>query len=168
MAPWPPIRVSGKPRVVIAPPECSNAAMWVTGTANAAGTLVGICPSAGQPGAEYSLAVSTDRGDSWTARPATALGTPRGTGLWLAAPDAKHLVAVRQGLPTSSAQDEAATLLTSGDGGLTWRPAKVDVDGASSWAGAAGGGLVYAFGGGLTYWRSDDSGGTFETVPLRK
>jgi hypothetical protein len=169
MSPWPPIRVSDKPGKVgmlSVPTGCSNDSMWVTGTANAPGTLVGVCATAGKPSEEYSIAVSADRGTTWTTRPASALGRPRGTGIWLTATDAKHLVAVRQGIPSSGKQDEPPTVLTSSNGGAAWTPAKLGTD--TSWAGAAGGGLVYAVGGGLSYWRSNDSGGTFESVPLRK
>jgi hypothetical protein len=168
MSPWTPVRVSGKPGKISVPAGCSNDAMWVTGTANTPGTLVGVCPSASKPTEEYSIAVSTDRGDSWTTRPAAALGLPRGTGMWLTAADAKHLVAIRQGIPSSSAQDEASTMLTSSNGGVSWTQGRLGTDGSPSWAGAAGGGLVYALDGGLSYWRSNDSGATFESVPLRK
>ena len=168
MTPWTPVRLSGKPGLLSVPKECSNDGMWVSGTANAAGTLVGVCPSASKPAEEYSSAVSTNRGDSWTTRPAPALGLPRGTGVWLTATDAKHLVAIRQGIPSSSKQDEAATVLTSRDGGVGWTPVELGTQRPPAWAGAAGGGLVYGVGGGLSYWRSNDSGSTFESVPLRR
>jgi hypothetical protein len=174
MAPWRPIRVSGKPGKpgkpgnLTVPSGCSNDGMWLTGTANAPGTLVGVCPSAGKPTEEYSVAVSADRGSSWTTRPASELGRPRGTGLWLTAADAKHLVAIRQGIPSSGKQDERATVLTSQNGGVGWKPVDLGATTSPSWAGAAGGGLVYAIGGGLRYWVSHDSGATFESAPLRR
>ena len=168
MSPWAPIRVSGKPGKLAVPSGCSHDAMWVTGTANAPGTLAGVCPTAGKPTEEYTIAVSADRGKSWTTRPAPALGLPRGTGIWLTATDAEHLVAIRQGIPSSSKHDEPATLLTSGNGGADWTPAKLGPDTLPAWTGSAGGPLVYAIGGGLSYWRSNDSGATFESVPLLK
>jgi hypothetical protein len=114
------------------------------------------------------VAVSADRGRTWTSRPSPGLGTPSDTGIWLTAVDAKRLVAVRQGLPSSSGlKDEPTRLLVSADGGVSWRDAGLSRTDTTAWAGAAGGGLVYAFDGGLTYWRSTDSGAHFETVPLR-
>ena len=92
--------------------------MWLAGTANSARHPARGLPLGGRPAAEYSLAVSTDRGATWTTRPAPALGTRRGTGVWLTATDAKHLVAVRQGLASSTgAGDAPTTVLTSADGG---------------------------------------------------
>lgn len=164
------MRLSGKPGLLPSPKGCdSTDGMWVSATANTPGTLIGVCPTAAKPSQEYSVAVSDDRGATWTTRAAPGLGTPTATGVWLTATDAKHLVAVRNGLPSSAGRkDEPTTLLTSADGGGSWREAGVTPRDTASWAGAAGGGLVYAIGGGLSYWRSDDSGATFESVPLRK
>ncbi|MEO6414318.1 MAG: hypothetical protein ABIO48_17145 [Pedococcus sp.] len=164
------MRLSGKPGLLPIPKGCdSTTGMWISATANTPGTLIGVCPTAAKPSEEYSVAVSDDRGATWTTRAAPGLGRPTETGVWLTATDAKHLVAVRHGLPSSAGQkDELTTLLTSADGGGSWRQAKVASTDSASWAGAAGGTLVYAISGGLSYWRSDDSGGTFESVPLRR
>jgi hypothetical protein len=164
------MRLSGTPGPMPTPKGChSTHGMWVSATANTPGTLIGVCPTAAKPGGEYSVAVSDDRGGTWTTRAAPGLGTPAETGVWLTATDARHLVAVRHGLPSSAGlKDEPTTLLTSADGGGSWREAKISPTGSASWAGAAGGGLVYAVGGGLSYWRSNDSGATFEDVPLRR
>lgn len=164
------MRLSGKPGPLSTPKGCeSTIGMWVSATANTPGTLIGVCPTAAKATEEYSLAVSDDRGATWTTRAAPGLGRPTQTGVWLTATDAKHLVAVRHGLPSSAGlKDEPTTLLTSADGGGSWRTAKVSSTDSASWAGAAGGGLVYAISGGLAYWQSDDAGTWFETVPLRR
>ena len=165
------MRLSGKSGLLPTPKGCDGASgMWVSATANTPGTLIGVCPSAAKPTEAYSLAVSDDRGATWTTREAPGLGRPTVTGVWLTATDAKHLVAVQHGLPSSAGltKDEPTTLLTSADGGGSWRQAKVAPTDSASWAGAAGGPLVYALTGGLSYWRSNDSGATFESVPLRK
>ncbi|NYG05533.1 hypothetical protein BJ986_000020 [Phycicoccus badiiscoriae] len=162
------MRLSGTPALLPVPTGCSPTGVWVSATANTPGTLFGVCPSAATPADEYSLAVSSDRGATWTTRPAPGLGRPSGTGIWLTATDAKHLVAVRQGLPSSGASQDPTTVLTSSDGGASWtRPTPVAPESAD-WVGAAGGGLVYAVGGGLAYWQSDDAGATFRSVPLRR
>ncbi len=170
VAPAVAMRLSGKAGLLSLPQGCSpDSGMWVSATANTRGTLVAVCPSAAAPDAEYSLAVSADRGATWTTRRAARLGGPTPQGVWLNATDAKHLVAVRQGLVSSSGGKAApTTLLSSADGGASWREVKVARAGSTSWAGAAGGGLVYALGGGLDYWVSHDSGSTFESVPLRR
>jgi hypothetical protein len=168
--PLPAMRLSGKAGQLSVPQGCDSATgMWVSATANSPGTLLAICPSGAKPSEQYSLAVSGDRGGSWATRSVPGLGRPTETGVWLTASDAKHLVAVRQGLPSSDGlKNEPTTLLTSRDGGASWTEARLGTDSAPSWAGAAGGGLVYAVGGGLSYWRSDDSGATFGSVSLRK
>jgi hypothetical protein len=168
VVPFVPARVSGKPAMLPVPNGCADGAA-VSGTANARGTLVAVCRSEVAPEKQYTLAVSTDRGRTWTAKPSPGLGTPSDSGIWLSAVDAKRLVAVRQGLPASSGQEPAATqLLVSADGGASWRDAKLSKAGTTAWAGAAGGGLVYAFDGGQSYWQSNDAGAHFETVPMRR
>jgi hypothetical protein len=164
------VRLSGTPAALATANGCDPAhGMWVSATANSRGTLLAVCPSAGKPEDEYAVAVSTDRGATWSVRPAPGLGRPGGAGVWLTASDARHLVAVRQGLPSSSGRTTQPTgLLVSRDGGATWRKPGTSGTDTTAWAGAAGGGLVYAFAGGTSYWASNDAGATFETVPLRK
>ena len=164
------MRLTGNLGVLPLPKGCADAqGLWVFATANTPGTLLGVCPSATKPAEEYALAVSGDHGATWSTRPAPGLGRPSMAGIWLTATDARHLVAVRQGLPSSAGvADEPTSLLTSGDGGVTWTPVRLGTVGSPTWAGAAGGGLVYAITGGLAYWQSDDSGATFETVSLRR
>lgn len=167
--PVPPARISGTPEPVPVPERCAEGA-WVWGTANARGTLVAVCRSAAAPEKEYTVAASSDRGHTWKSRPAPGLGVPTPSGVWLTAVDAERLVVVRQGLPTSGSSDPApTTLLVSADGGSKWRKALLEgaAGKAAAWAGAAGGGLVYAFSGGLSYLRSDDAGASFSVVPLR-
>ena len=168
--PWAAMRLSGKPAVLPAPMGCAgNSGMWLSGTANARGTLLAVCPSANEPAVSYVLATSTDRGATWATHPARGLGTPTATGVWITATDAKHLVAVRQGLASSTGGTDLPTaLLTSADGGASWQPAELTPGGATDWVGAAGGTLVYAVTGGRSYWVSHDSGATFEQVPLRR
>ncbi|GAA2161368.1 hypothetical protein [Pedococcus bigeumensis] len=170
VAPWPAVRLSGKPAVLARPRGCDGASgMWVSTTANTRGALLAVCPSAGQPTAAYSLATSTDRGTTWVTRPAPGLGAPTPTGVWLTATDTTHLVAVTHGLAASTGTPEAQTgVLTSADGGASWRAAGLAAGGATDWAGAAGGTLVYAVAGGRSYWVSHDSGATFEQVQLRR
>ena len=163
-------RVSGAPEALAVPQGCSPAqGLTLTATANTRGTLVGICPSAGDPAGRYSVVTSTDRGGTWRSRPAPGLGTPTDAGVWLTATDADHLVAVRRALPASTGEVPApTTMLSSSTGGATWREVAPGGSDAAVWAGAAGGGLVYAFSGGSSYWLSSDAGSTFETVPLRR
>ena len=166
----PAMRLTGKVGPLALPQGCRHdGGMWVSAPANTRGTLVGVCASAAQPTVEYALAVSTDKGTTWTTRAAPGLGRPTATGIWLTATDAKHLVAVRQGLPSSAGgQDAPTTLLRSADGGASWRAVPVAPSGAVAWAGAAGGPLVYALAGGGSYWVSRDSGATFDSVPLHR
>jgi len=168
-----PLRVSGSPATLPRPKGCSaTGGVWAWGTAKADGHLVALCTSATGNGRRYAVASSSDRGSTWTAAaPAPDLGTPGYAGVWLTAADATHLVAVTQGLTTSSGQaDEPNALLTSGDAGRTWAAASV-VEGAESWswAGAAGGSLVYALAGSAgTYHVSTDGGATFTSRLFRQ
>jgi hypothetical protein len=170
VGPWPAVRLSGTPTVLPRPKECDGGSgMWVSATANAPATLLAVCPAAGQPAAAYSLATSTDRGATWVTRAAPGLAAPTATGVWLTATDAKHLVAVRQGLASSTGKADAPTaVLTSADGGASWRGSQLGDGATTDWAGAAGGPLVYALTGGRSYWVSHDSGATFEQVQLRR
>jgi hypothetical protein len=170
VTPRPAVRLSGTPTVLPRPKECDEGSgMWVSATANTRGTLLAVCPSAGKPGAAYSLATSTDRGATWVTRAAPALDVPTATGVWLTATDATHLVAVRQGLASSTGRADGSTsVLTSADGGASWRDPQVGAGAATDWVGAAGGTLVYAVAGGRSFWVSHDSGATFERVPLRR
>lgn len=167
-----PQRVSGAPATLPRPQGCATTGgTWVWGTARADGHLVAVCTSASGNGQRYAVSSSSDRGASWSpAAPAPALGKPGSAGVWLTAADPTDLVAVTRGLPTSSAlADEPTTLLSSGDAGRTWQAAKV-VEGADnwSWAGAAGGQLVYALGGSAaTYAVSTDGGASFGEVAFR-
>jgi hypothetical protein len=117
--------------------------------------------------ADYGIATSRDRGATWSDLRITPVGGVQRAGLWLAAVDTSRLVAVVRGLPTSGPKSAGPTrLLVSGDGGATWRD--TTLGGSVAWAGAAGGGLVYALSGGLSYWQSDDGGGHFTTMPMRR
>jgi hypothetical protein len=128
-----------------------------------------VCPSSAAPDSRYAVATSTDRGATWRLRPAPGLGAPTAAGVWLTATDVDHLVAVRQALPASTAQADSPTaMLASSSGGAAWKAVAPGGATDTAWAGAAGGGLVYAFGGGGSYWVSHDAGSTFETVPLRR
>ena len=166
----PPRRVSGKPETLVRPPGCQEAGgLWVWGTANRKGGLVAVC-QIGDAHSSYGVATSSDRGATWSdAKIARGLGSTQPTGVWLTAVDLTRLVAVSQGLPTSALKPSAVpTLVTSADGGGSWTRPKAAPDGATEWVGAAGGGLVYAIGGGRSYWVSHDSGATFEEVQLRR
>ncbi len=164
------IRVSGTPTALPVPQGCDpGQGLTLTGTANTRGTLVGVCPSSDAPDRRYTLVTSTDRGATWRSRPAPGLGTPSAGGVWLTATDADHLVAVRQALPASTGEvPSPTTMLSSSTGGAAWKQVAPGGSDATAWAGAAGGGLVYAFSGGSSYWLSSDAGSTFETVPLRR
>lgn len=159
-------RLSGTPGRLPVPKGCAaGQGMWVSASATTRGTLLAVCASAGSPDQQYAVAVSTDAGGTWTARPAPALGRPGGAGVWLTANDPRHLVAVRQGLPTSTVgAADATSTLVSDDGGTTWRTQRLP---AASWAGAAGAGIVYVLTGGTSYWVSTDAGTTFTQAPLR-
>ena len=166
-------RVSGAPVDLPRPNGCAaTGAVWVSGTANTRGGLVAVCQAAADAAGSYAVATSTDRGATWTAaRAAKSLGTPGYAGVWLTAVDLHRLVAVTQGLPTSgSLADEPSTLLSSKDGGATWRAART-VKGSDgwSWAGAGGGDLVFALGGGAgSYDVSTDQGASFGQRLFRK
>ena len=143
--------------------------MW--GSAQADGHLVAVCTSSTGNGQRYAVASSSDRGATWSpATPAPELGRPDAAGVWVTAADPSHLVAVTHGLPTSgSSTDEPSALFSSVDGGASWAPARV-VKGADnwSWAGAAGGSLVYALDGQAgTYLVSTDRGASFGEVAFR-
>jgi hypothetical protein len=167
-----PQRVSGSPATLPRPKGCSDrGGVWLWGTAKADGHLVAVCASATEPAKTYAVSSSGDRGKSWSpAVDAPDLGTPGSAGVWLTAVDAQHLVAVQQGLPTSSTTAEPTTLLSSTDGGRTWSsPQGAGSSDSWSWAGAAGGGLVYVLGGGPgSFEVSTDSGATFGAQPFRK
>ncbi|KQU70295.1 hypothetical protein [Phycicoccus sp. Root101] len=168
--PLPAIRVSGTPTALPVPEGCDpSQGLTLAATANTRGTLVGLCPSADAPDSRWTVVTSTDRGGSWRSRPAPGLGTPTRAGVWLTATDATHLVAVRQALPASTGEvPSPTTMLASSTGGAAWAPVAPGGSTDTAWAGAAGGGLVYAFSGGGSYWLSTDAGSTFETVPLRR
>lgn len=159
-------RLSGTPARLPVPNGCAaGQGMWVSAPATTRGTLMALCASAAKPDQQYAVALSTDAGATWTARPAPALGAPGGSGVWLTANDPRHLVAVRQGLPTSAAGSaDPTSTLVSDDGGATWRTQRLP---AASWAGAAGAGIVYVLSGGTSYWVSTDAGTTFTQAPLR-
>jgi hypothetical protein len=167
-----PQRVSGTPTTMPRPKGCaSTGGVWLWGTAKADGHLVAACASASAPAKTYAISSSGDRGKSWSpAAEAPDLGTPGPAGAWLTAVDARHLVAVQQGLPTSSSVAEPTTLISSADGGRTWTsPQGAGSSDSWSWAGAAGGGLVYAVGGGPgSFEVSTDSGATFGAKPFRR
>ena len=164
------IRVSGTPAVLPVPEGCDPAqGLTLAATANTRGTLVGVCPSSDAPDRRYTVVTSKDRGATWVPRPAPGLGTPTAAGVWLTATDADHLVAVRQALPASTGEvPSPTTLLASSTGGAAWEQVAPGGSDSTAWAGAAGGGLVYAFSGGGSYWLSNDAGSTFATVPLRR
>jgi hypothetical protein len=92
------------------------------------------------------------------------------SGVWVTSVDRQQLVAVTRGLPTSGVDDQPTAVVVSRDGGSSWStPAGIDNARGWSWAGAAGGPLVYALASGDPgYSVSTDSGSTFETVPLRR
>ncbi|WP_406830466.1 hypothetical protein ABEG17_15925 [Pedococcus sp. KACC 23699] len=164
------IRVSGTPTVLSVPKGCDpSQGLTLAATANTRGTLVGLCPSSDAPDNRYTVVTSTDRGATWRPRPAPGLGNPTAAGVWLTATDADHLVAVVQGLPSSTGEPTSPTrMLASSTGGAAWTQVAPGGSRDTAWAGAAGGGLVYAFSGGGSYWLSHDAGSTFETVPLRR
>lgn len=164
------IRVSGTPTTLPVPEGCDPAqGLTLAATANTRGTLVGVCPSSDAPDSRYTVVTSTDRGATWRLRPAPGLGTPTAAGVWLTATDAQHLVAVRQALPASTGEvPSPTTMLATSTGGAAWKAVAPGGATDTAWAGAAGGGLVYAFSGGGSYWQSNDAGSTFETVPLRR
>lgn len=164
------IRVSGPPTALPVPKGCDpSQGLTLAATANTRGTLVGLCPSSDAPDNRYTVVTSTDRGATWRPRPAPGLGNPTSAGVWLTATDADHLVAVVQGLPSSTGEATSpTTMLASSTGGAAWMQVAPGGSRDTAWAGAAGGGLVYAFSGGGSYWLSHDAGSTFETVPLRR
>lgn len=164
------IRVSGTPAALPVPEGCDPThGLTLTAAANRRGTLIGVCESSDAPAVRYTVVTSTDRGTTWSPRPAPGLGTPTAAGVWLTATDASHLVAVVQGLPASTGEVTSTTrLLASSTGGASWQQVAPGGSRHTVWAGAAGGGLVYAFSGGSSYWLSNDAGSTFETVPLRR
>ncbi|MGO4342846.1 hypothetical protein, partial [Pedococcus sp. 2YAF34] len=164
-----PQRVSGTPQSLPVPQGCDPAqGFTVAAAANSRGTLVGLCPASGAADVRYDLVTSTDRGATWRQRPAPGLGNPTPAGVWLTATDAEHVVAVRQALPASTGEATSPTrMLSTSTGGAAWKDVAPGGSTSTTWAGAAGGGLVYATGGGASYWVSSDSGSTFETVPLR-
>lgn len=168
-----PQRVSGTPTTLPRPKGCATTGgVWAWGTARADGHLVAVCAAAAEPAKSYAVSSSTDRGKSWSAAaPAPDLGTPAPAGVWLTAADPTHLVALTQGLPTSSAQPDApSALLSSGDSGRTWStPTGADTSDSWSWAGAAGGGIVYALGGGPgSFEVSTDGGASFGAKSFRR
>jgi hypothetical protein len=164
-----PVRVSGTPGPLPVPAGCDpSQGVTIAAAANSRGTLVGVCPAAGAADVRYAVATSTDGGATWSQRPAPGLGAPTPAGVWLTATDADHLVAVWQGLPASTGEVPSPTrLMSTSTGGASWKQAAPGGSTATTWAGAAGGSLVYATGAGASYWLSTDSGSTFETVPLR-
>jgi hypothetical protein len=164
------IRVSGTPTTLPAPEGCDPThGLTLSATANARGTLLGVCRSSDAPDSRYTVVTSTDRGATWSPRPAPGLGIPTAAGVWLTATDATHLVAVLQALPASTGEvPSPTTMLASGTGGAAWKQVAPGGARDTAWAGAAGGSLVYAFSGGGSYWLSHDAGSTFETVPLRR
>jgi len=167
-SPVPAVRLSGTPGVLPVPEGCAEG-MWVSGTASTRGTLLAVCRSVDRSEEEYSLAVSTDAGTTWSTRAAPDLGAPERGGVWLTASDATRLVAVRGGQASSTPGVPATTrLLVSSDGGTHWRSPRAAPSAPSDWAGAAGGRLVYAVGGGRAYWASRDGGESFTAVPLRR
>jgi hypothetical protein len=164
-------RLSGGAAAVTAPAACSpGTGVVVSATANSRGTLLGVCPGAPAPTPAYVMGTSTDGGATWRTHPAAGLGPPTPAGVWLTAPDATHLVAIRQGLPGTAGAAGQRSLLVSADGGRTWSAAALDpaAAGTARWAGAAGGPLVYVLAGGGSYWASTDDGATFGAVPLRR
>jgi hypothetical protein len=168
-----PQRVSGSPQELSRPQGCaSSGGVWVWGTANSRGTLVAVCRAAGgQPA--YALASSADHGSTWSpAVAAPALGAPGAAGIWVAAVDRSHLVALAQALPTSSSSVAASPTAawTTADGGATWVPPRLGhTSEAWGWAGAAGGRLVYLLDNAArSYAVSTDSGATFSDQPFRK
>jgi hypothetical protein len=165
--PGPLVRLSG-PSGALGVVDGCDSGMWASGAAAARGTLVGLCPTKGKPGDEWSVVVSTDRGTTWSATPSPGLGAPTAPGAWLTGTDAKHLVAVTAGAPSSdSGTTTPSALVASSDGGRTWGDTGPGRGGAPVWAGAAGGSLVYAVEGGLAYWQSTDAGQHFTRVPMR-
>ncbi|GAB3436597.1 hypothetical protein GCM10027517_06930 [Phycicoccus ginsengisoli] len=166
--PGPLVRLTG-PAGAVEPVAGCDFGLWASGSAAARGTLVGLCPTKGKAQDEWSVVVSTDRGMTWTATPSPGLGAPTAPGPWLTSTDAQRLVAVTGGAPTSaSGAPASSSLLVSTDGGRTWSDTGPGRGGAPAWAGAAGGSLVYAVEGGLSYWRSTDAGQHFSQVPLRR
>jgi len=168
-----PQRVSGTPTTLPRPQGCAaTGGVWVWGTARADGHLVAVCASGSASATAYAVSSSGDRGQSWsTAAPAPDLGQPSAAGVWLTAADPAHLVAVTQGLSTSATQPDGPTsLLSSRDGGRTWSaPPGADSSQSWSWAGAAGGAMVYALGGGPgSFEVSTDAGASFSAQPFRK
>lgn len=168
-----PQRVSGTPATLPRPQGCATTGgTWVWGTARADGHLVAVCTSTTDNGQRYAVSSSSDRGATWSpAAPAPALGKPGYTGVWLTAADPRDLVAVAQGLPTSSSRPEQpTTLLSSADGGRSWAaPRGASASGSWSWAGAAGGRLVYVLGGGSgSFEVSTDSGASFVPRSFRR
>ena len=167
-----PQRVSGSPQELSRPQGCAGSGgVWVWGTANSRGSLVAVCrAAAGQPA--YAISSSSDHGATWSAAvPAPALGTPGAAGVWLAAVDRSHLVALAQALPTSSTVAAAPTSAwTTSNGGTSWTPPKLaHTSEAWAWAGAAGGPLVYLLDGSArSYAVSTDSGATFTDQPFRR
>ena len=167
-----PRRVSRTPVELTRPAGCATTGgVWVWGTANTRRGLVAVCRAAKSPDTAYAVATSEDSGATWsTAVPAAGLGTPAPAGVWLTAPDLQRLVAVTRGLPTSSPEPQQPTaLLASRDGGSTWAASRTP-EGSDgwSWAGAGGGDLVFALGGGGTYAVSADGGASFGQQQFRK
>jgi hypothetical protein len=167
-----PQRVSGSAQALARPQGCATSGgVWVWGTANSRGALVAVCRAAAA-NAAYGIASSNDRGATWSpAFAAPALGRPGPAGVWLTAVDSSHLVAVTQALPTSgSSADPATAAWASADGGRHWvAPRLAQASDTWSWAGAAGGRLVYLLGGSPgSYAVSTDSGATFADRPFRR
>jgi hypothetical protein len=167
-----PQRVSGSALSLTRPQGCaSTGGVWVWGTANSRGSLVAVCRAdAGKPA--YAIATSSDHGGTWSkALPSPTLGTPTAAGVWLAAVDRTHLVALAQALPTSSGAPAPPTSAwTTSDGGTTWAPPRLGHTSEGwAWAGAAGGPLVYLLDhDAASYAVSNDSGATFSDQSFRR
>lgn len=166
-----PRRVSGAPETLARPQGCPDVGgVWLWGSAQGRGGLVAVCQLHDAKDS-YGVATSGDGGATWSsARLAPGLGPVTPSGIWMTSVDRGRLVAVTRGLPTSGVDDQPTALVVSRDGGSTWdTPTGIDNSRGWSWAGAAGGPLVYALASGdAGYALSTDSGSTFETVPLRR
>jgi hypothetical protein len=166
-----PRRVSGAPATLARPQGCPDVGgVWLWGSAEGRGGLVAVCQLHDAKDS-YGVATSGDGGATWSsARVAPGLGPVTPSGVWVTAVNGQQLVAVTRGLPTSGVDDQPTALVASRDGGSSWStPAGIDNSRSWSWAGAAGGRLVYALASrDRGYGLSTDSGSTFATVPLRR
>lgn len=164
------LRVSGTPTTVPRPTGCDNAAeLTVVPTVADPRTIFALCAlgAAGTPSG-YAVYRSTDGGATWESRAHPVLGPVRFTNLRVTALDADRLV-VRTGEQLfADGTFVESELLSSADGGATWRHPSGGLP-TANWGevSAVDPQTVYAVQGIDSVWRSTDAGATFSRLPLR-